>query len=442
MIKNYQKKFNKKIASLFIIVTLFSSFSPVFTKKADAWFFVDWVNLVVNTTSAVGTHAGWIKEYGLDAVAGQVMNMVMQRIVASTVTWINSGFQGKPAFVTNPEAFFGDIGDKVAGNYIFNNTNLDFLCGPLRNKIKLALTQSYGGDRKRWQCTLTQIGQNMDNFMADFDNGGWNNFFELTQRPQNNPIGAYLQAEGELLQRIAQKQDIQKTDLLQGKGFLSYKKCKRYATKKTQAPQGADDNGNTDPANSAKELEDNFFRNSPGSTDAVITDDNGNPLTPQETQKLNCLEEETLTPGDVISNQINQKLGFAGNKLVTADEINEIVSALLNQVVTKIVGTIGSGLGSLSRPSVGPGGGQSFTSQLNPTKEQEDQVNRYFVTSAQQTNEVLDPNNTPNFNACRDNPTLPECLPPPGAPCNPLDTSCTQQTNTTCDPSIQECPAP
>lgn len=366
------KNFNKKIATLFVVITLLSSFSPLTARKAEAFIFTDWVNFAVNAITSAGTHALWIKEYALDAVAGQVMNLVIQRITASTVNWINSGFKGSPAFVTNPEAFFADIGDKAAGQYIFKDPNLNFLCGPIRAKIRITLAGAYnrGRDQTRWQCTLTKVGKNLDNFMADFDNGGWENFFELTQRPQNNPIGAYIQAEGELFERLAQKQDIAKTDLLQGRGFLSFKTCEKWS-----APT-QDDNGNVAPV---------------------------------------CIEEGIATPGSVIETKLNNTLSIGNQKLAVADEINEIVSALLNQVAERIVGGIGGGLRSLSRPDPSSGN-QVFTSQLSPTTD-DTKINQYFTQSAQNTNNIL---NLPPYDAatCRNNPTLPECLPPPGDPAN------------------------
>lgn len=418
-------KASKKIIVTILFVLLFSFFTPPFIKQVSAQLFVpvfDPINFSANAVTATNEVGATMKEYGLDYVAGQMLNLVMQRMIQSTTNWINSGFRGKPAFITNPQAFFQNVGDQLAGQYIFRNPNLNFLCGPLRAKIKITLANNYTGNvRDRWQCTLSQAGRNLDNFMADFNNGGWENFFEVTQRPQNNPIGAYIQAEDELLARIAKKTEEKNKELSQGRGFLSYKKCKRYATKTNQAPQGADDNGNTDSANSAKELEDNFFRDFPGSDDAAMTDDNGNPLTEAQSQNLRCLEEETLTPGDVISNQINQKLNFAGQKLVNSDEINEMISALLNQVVTKVVGTIGSGLGSLSKPD--PSTGKSFTSQLSNEKTVEE-VNKYFAESATKADTLL---NLPPYDAmyCRNNPTAPDCAPP-------ADPNAGNQNN--CDP--------
>ncbi|MEK7116640.1 MAG: hypothetical protein AAB837_00555 [Patescibacteria group bacterium] len=325
-------KFKKIIVSVLIFIFVFS---PVFIRKTNAFLGIGdiafdppaeistgitsintGITAVSTVTSAATDVAGATKEFGLDSVAWIIANLVIERMAASTVNWINSGFRGSPAFVTDPEAYFQDIGDKIAGQYIFSNPNLNFLCGPIQAKIRLALTQNYIQDRI-WQCTLTDVGRNMDDFMNNFENGGWDNFFELTQRQQNNPIGAYLQAENELNLQIATRQGTKQKELDWGKGFMSFEVC---------GPEGRDPK------------------------DGV------------------CIgRAEIATPGSVIENKLNEVLGSGTKKLEAADEINEIVSTLLNQLVSQVIGGIGKGLRGLSSPS--STGEKSITNQLTSSTE-------------------------------------------------------------------------
>lgn len=335
----FLKRSKKFTAVLIVFVFLSASLSPLFARKAQAQWVVatpdaDAILAAIAASTAVsagGSTAQVSKEFGLDGIAFLIAKLIIQRITASTVNWINSGFKGNPAFVTNPEAYFGDIADKVAGQAIFNNPNLNFLCGPISAKIRIALQSNYIGDNNRYRCTLTQIGQNMDNFMADFNNGGWDNFFEVTQRQQNNPIGAYMMAENEMTLQIATRQGTAQAELNQGNGFLSSKKCNAGTT-----VEGA-----------------NYVSPTGQKT---VQDSSGN----------YCAESnlQTVTPGSVIAAQLNKQLGAGTDSLVTADEINEIVSALLTQLVSHVVGGIGSGLRSLSSPD-STSGGQSFTSQMS-----------------------------------------------------------------------------
>ncbi|MFA6269671.1 MAG: hypothetical protein WC657_00460 [Candidatus Paceibacterota bacterium] len=338
------KKINQKIIVLILVITFV--FSPLLANKAEAGIpVIDYTNIT--------------KEYGLDGVASMIVNTIIERMSKSVVNWINSGFQGSPAFITNPEAFYTDIGDKVAGQYIFSNPNLNFLCGPIQAKIRLALARNYNPDNQRWQCTLTQVGQNMDNFMDNFDNGGWDNFFELTQRQQNNPIGAYIQAENEMYLQISTRQGTQKEELLQGNGFMSYKECK---------PGTEIAGGGTEQCFASYQTCLNAggpeARNSrvPLCNEAMNTCNK----TLGSVQAGDCKESDkiTNTPGSVIESKLNEQLGMGQGRLQAADEINEMVSALLNQLISQVVGGIGKGLRSLSQPDSSTSG-QTFTDQLS-----------------------------------------------------------------------------
>jgi hypothetical protein len=351
---NYELwKKNKKITSVLImVVVLCVSFSPIFAAPAHAqWVVWDPGNFATNVTTQ-------IKDYGLDAIAWTLSNLIIERMTASTVNWINSGFKGSPAFITNPEAYFTNIGDQIAGQYIFSNPNLNFLCGPISAKIKLALAKSYtGAGNQNWQCTLTQAGKNMDNFMNGFENGGWDSFFQVSQNTQMNPIGAYLQAQNEMNLQIATKQGAIQADLAQGKGFLSYQKCKEGTERTAGQLRTCDTDYNTC-INNNRGDENNLqqcasiYKKCDASSPAVAVGD--------------CADKdkETVTPGSVIADQLNTSLNTGTNKLVTADELNEIVGALLNQVVSQVVGGVGNGLRGLSQPNTSSGG-TTFTSQLS-----------------------------------------------------------------------------
>src|SRR3989344_3598187 len=354
-------KINRSIAGLLTIMIVLTSLSPLFAKKAEAqWITWDPGNFVPNL-------ADNIKDYGLDAVAWTIVNHIIERMSASTVKWINGGFKGKPAFLENPEQFFGDVGKKVGGQFIFTNPKLDFLCSPIRAKIRIALSKNFVDDRNRWQCTLDNVGNNLQNFMDDFEQGGWDTFFELTQKQQNNPIGAYIQSENEMYIQIANKQKNLSDELNRGNGFLNFKQCVRWNTPgATIDTKELNDSLNAD---FNKAFGDAYL--DPEHTgDAIDSVDNSQEFDTSQfetrSKEPSCAEEKVNTPGGVISEQLNKTLGLGGEKLAVADEINEIVSALLNQLVSQVVGGIGRGLRGLSRPS--STGGKSFIDQLSQRK--------------------------------------------------------------------------
>ena len=320
-----------------VLIFLFA-FSPLAARRSSAqWITWDPGNFVPNL-------ADNIKDYGLDSLAWTIVNRIIERISASTVKWINSGFKGSPAFVTNPGRFFKNLGDTVAGEFIFNDPALNQLCGPLRNKVKLALTNSYREDRdKRWQCTLSDVTGNFDDFMDDFDRGGWDNFYKVSQQQQNNPIGAYLLAENELFGQISAKTDEANKDLDRGEGFLSFTRC-RPGTERTanQSAQSCDAEYNACAANNRGDP--NNLKICESTYNRCLSE---NP--PLAVGECSERDKETLTPGSVISDQLGGILRLPGDKLAVADEINEIVSALLNQLMSKILGG-GGGLRNVSRP--------------------------------------------------------------------------------------------
>ena len=385
----------KKIVTFVLIVTF--AFSPVFAVPAQA----QWIDI---STMA--------KDYGLDALAFQLVNMIIKRISASTVNWINSGFKGKPAYVTNPEAYFTEMGNGIAGTYIFNNPDLNFLCGPIRAKIKLALTANYNaqgsqGNSERWACTLTQVGQNMDNFMDSFDNGGWNSFFEVSQKQQNNPIGAYMMAENDMLMKIAAQQGTAQTELNQGSGFMSFKKCKAGTERVSSQLQTCDANYNTCQYNN-RDDENNLqqcatiykkcIANNPPVAVGDCTDSN----------------KETVTPGSVISDKLNSVLGQSEGRLVMADEINEMISALISQLTEKLLGAATKGLSGLSDKNPADNN-QSFTGQMLTSTSTED----YF-------------NNSPNTSAIDQPVPDPASMFPPGTTITIPPASCDPATDPSC----------
>lgn len=300
-----------KVLILILVITF--TFSPVFARKAQA----QWIDIVQSA-----------KELGLDAIGWTIPKLIVQRITASTVKWINTGFKGSPAYVTDPEAYFQDLGDKIAGQLIFQNSELNFLCGNMSAKIKLALARNYT-QNMQWRCTLTQVGGNFDNFMNNFENGGWDSFFQLSQMQQNNPIGAYLQAENVMNQKIASKVQTKLDQLNQGNGFLTYQEC--YDVN----PDG-------------------FV----GPLQNTVPSDFVGPLQPGQTRLQEKCDD--VTPGSVIAGRLNSALNTGNDSLVTADEINELVGALLNQLTTQVL----SGLRGLSNPSPSSGN-QTLTNQLS-----------------------------------------------------------------------------
>lgn len=304
---NYIKKFG---VSFFIALAFLISFpQPVHAQYVD-----------------VGNA---IKEYVADTIAYQLINLVIKKISAQTVAWINSGFEGKPAFLEDSDQFFLNMADETAGDF-FAKTNLDGLCTPFKAQVRLALVKNYISNGNSYACNLSKLKDNYDQFMQDFSKGGWEGWIEVTQNDSNNPFGAYFEAESSLSKIQELKKTKYKTQLDYGRGILSFERC---------------------PANGVVTQTDIDNAN------ALIA---GGQIQNPETSAYygkkvgDCIvEKQTVTPGSVINEQLNKVLGGPNERIQAADEVDEILGALLNQLANAVVGGIGKGLRGLTQSSNG-----------------------------------------------------------------------------------------
>lgn len=245
----------------------------------------------------------------IDDLAMILAKRMVDHIVSSTVKWAQSGFEGNPAYVTNPKQYFTDIADGVAGEFI-QGSDLGFLCSPFQANIRLSLTQQYY-EPAPFQCSLTEIVGNIDNFYDDFSQGGWDAWFSMTQVPTNNPYGAYLAAKIELDSRLAEAVGLQKEQLNWDKGFIGWSDCEVTNPEPWVSDAGG---GGTLPSRRP------------------------NPAHVQGKAVGECIKRgPTKTPGSVISDQLNQALPKGLDQLVTAQHINQLISAFAAGLLQRYV---------------------------------------------------------------------------------------------------------
>jgi hypothetical protein len=268
---------------------------------------------------AKNTTANEVQQYWLKALAWQFAKLIVKQITAQTVNWINSGFNGNPAYVTDPGQFFTNIGDQTVVGYLgTQGILLNQICTPFKAPIRLALIENYMQESQMGQCSIQKIIKNYDAFTQDFSQGGWDGWFQITQNMQNNPYGAYLQAQDQLSQKIASQVGKYQQQLNWGQGFLSYESCSNSTQTGSYTVSEPDANGNLQMTSAG------------GST----------------AQSQDC---KTETPGSVIKEQLGKTLGSAMDQLNLVNDINQIVSALMVQGIKGIFGGISSGLRGLSQ---------------------------------------------------------------------------------------------
>ena len=253
-------------------------------------------------------------------------------MVASTVNWINSGFEGSPAFITDFDGFLKNQADIIVGEYIYGS-KLNFLCSPFSLDIKNALAiQYFEGQGQEYQprCTLSEVTDNIDGAINDLDREwDWDVWNSITQTSTNNPFGQYIEASIAISNDITDEKDKEITKLNWGDGFLSYEKCTEEAP--TINMENIDPEGES-------------------SSDVYM-----GPMTEEGTMS-HC---EIVTPGSMIMDLGAENIKLGGQELVTADEISEIVGALVSQLTQTILSSTG-----LIGASSSSGGQSSYTSRM------------------------------------------------------------------------------
>ena len=253
----------------------------------------------INTVTAGAVSSNWIKENVLDGLGWAIAQRIVSGMVRSLIHWVNSGFQGSPAFVTDLKGFLLNIADEEIGRFIENELGDigSFICSPFRLDVQVSVAMQYAQGRATGQsaptCTLTGVIDNIEGFISGVDPGnGLSDWLQITSTPQTyTPYGATLNAEVTARARLINAQGQELTQVNWGDGFLSQKICESV---------GGDSAG----------------------------------------QQCSISK-----PGRVIADQLNKALGAGQDSLIQADEINELVSALLgqlaNQALTGVAGLLG-----------------------------------------------------------------------------------------------------
>lgn len=292
--------------------------TTVTAAKSAASLLVQGKSLAESVLQTAKTYANHFKEWVGDGLVKYIAQTTLRGITQSVVNWINNDFRGSPSFVTNPEGFLSNLANKVIGKTI---SEIDPLwCEPFRLQMNTAFGVGYGfkGAEEELGCKLTDVIANVqgayDSFVGgNFTQGGWKSWISITGNQQSNGYGAYLNTVNKIDASIitAGGREIKLLDW--GQGFRSWRKCEI-----------------------------------PG-PEVIATDRHGaNILDPDDPYKYvmkpgPCEKEGPIeTPGSIIQDNLKQALGSDLMGLNFADEINEIIAALANKMVQKVMT---SGLG-------------------------------------------------------------------------------------------------
>lgn len=266
------------------------------------------LNSKTQSSAQVGTTVG---AFGMgvltlpswDSIAYCVVNAMIEYVANSTIAWIQGGFEGNPSFVNNPEQFFKDLANVEASAFLqelaYGTLGLN-ICEPFRAQIVLTIArnhvgnqQGYGGQGGYSQggfggggnigyggCTLDDIKGNLEGFLGgNFESGGWDSWFQISQIDSNNPYSTYFNLQAQLDGAVNKKKTLAQQELNWGQGFLSFRKCDEKTPKEKQS-------------------------------DCPIT-----------------------SPGIVIQSQLEKTLGLAKDRLVLAEKFDQVITAVVNELI-------------------------------------------------------------------------------------------------------------
>ncbi|MDD2935437.1 MAG: hypothetical protein PHX25_03105 [Candidatus Pacebacteria bacterium] len=284
----FLNKFTKIITLFLIIIIVFVSVFSLKTQKTEALG----AELVIEVGANLFSNMeSMIKEIGLDSIAWYAKDIIVRQLVTSTVNWINSGFEGSPAYITDFEGFLTDVGDDITGQ-IINETGLNFLCDPFALDIRLALENDFM-ERDNLDCKLSDVVDNIGGSIDDIsntmgENWDWDAWISITQNSSNNPFSSYIDTSIRIQNTIFEKEQQQSAQIQWADGYISIPFCET---------QEVEENGTIH-------------------------------------YNKQC---QIKTPGKLISESLNEQLSWGGQELISADEIDEIVSALLAQLLNQIL---------------------------------------------------------------------------------------------------------
>ncbi|MCA9363307.1 hypothetical protein KC851_03225 [Candidatus Kaiserbacteria bacterium] len=291
------------VATMVVMLTFVVSYVPHEHNKvpeAEAqWAVIDAAHIKVSAENTFANLARWAldiyqdwKESIGDGLAWYMAKAIISNMIRELTMWIQSGFQGRPMFIENLGDFMLETSDRAIGEFIDGELGDlgSFICSPFKLDILAAIASDYSASRdKPPSCTLTGVIDNLAGFtegtQGSFSKGGWDDWMDITSNPgQYTAYGSYLEAESEAGVRIANARNQVLWEADMGNGFFSAKECKEA--------EGAG-----------------------GYTQTICN---------------------IVTPGKLIEDALSEGLDSDRESLVAADEINELVGALIDQAANRV----------------------------------------------------------------------------------------------------------
>lgn len=266
-----------------------------------------------------------------DQIANMITKMMIGTITASLVNWIQTGgmYPGGGTgslFVNDILGYMTAVADSAAGKYleqVLDPEIFNLLCTNWRNQFANLLQRTSRPQLPAFQrarCTLTDIMRNFGADVGSYSPYAANAYWQQIRQPQNNIYDSFLNAYYARSTLAERQVSTAQSELSFGQGFLSWKKTEKV---------GAD-------MKCLKWSEEYNY----GKRDCLML------------EEVPIYKEVIKTPGKIIEDNLADTFGSGVRSLEVADELNEIIAAIIQRLITEIL-MGGAGVGGWS-PSGSP----------------------------------------------------------------------------------------
>gem|GEM_PF-4928124 len=147
---------------------------------------------------------------------------VLQKVSKSTIDWVNSGFDGRPAYMTDPYDVLRSTTERVVEDVIYGNETLKFVASDFELPLKFAINDYYfnknpGELNYQPVSTLDESDEN-----AAFS---WEGFVNSGLNPNNNLFSLYYNTIDSIDEVVAVRENNLKEEIERGKGYFSLREC-------------------------------------------------------------------------------------------------------------------------------------------------------------------------------------------------------------------------
>jgi len=312
------KKTKKPIAVLLIFTLTSVWFFISFKKNAEAWDSVWVVNPNANAAWNIQIpHDAFIlnKESILDLAARVFARSLLRAFIDNVTYWIRTGdWRGGSYIIKNWKEYLKEETNFELLHFL-KDLNLEWLCEPFAPQVKIALSWPEAAKfsfKQRVECGLWDVLEGwqvtIEDFYNDFRKGNWQAYVKVNMEPQNTFYGSYMIGFDKKYERMGDKAEAKRSQAISSLGYKAHLKL----------PPGACDQSCLSHCRENTDYGEEYCRHE-------------------------CCPdiEEISTPGSSIHDTIQKTMGIDIDWLISADEIDEVIIAIIGALMDRILSETG-----------------------------------------------------------------------------------------------------